>query len=163
MKRMTKAVGVVLSIIISFSMVIIAPVQAGAAAPTRTVMLYCMGSDLEQVSGYATNTFISAMEAEYDENVSFIVMTGETKKWFTPSEYLSGAEKIDPSYNQVWKLEGKRSEEAHGKMTLLKETGIEGYGKTSMVKPATLTAFIRLFGQRRSRSISCRDSSAAGK
>ena len=142
MKRMTKAVGVVLSIIISFSMVIIAPVQAGAAAPTRTVMLYCIGSDLEQVSGYATNTFIGAMEAEYDENVSFIVMTGGTKKWFTTSEYLSGAEKIDPSYNQVWKLEGKRSEEAHGKMTLLKETGIEGYGKTSMVKPATLTAFM---------------------
>ena len=75
MKRMTKAVGVVLSIIISFSMVMIAPVQAGAAAPTRTVMLYCMGLDLEQVSGYATNTFIGAMEAEYDENVSFIVMT----------------------------------------------------------------------------------------
>lgn len=142
MKRMTKAVGVVLSIIISFSMVMIAPVQAGASALTRTIMLYCIGSDLEQVSGYATNTLIGAMEAEYDENVSFIVMTGGTKKWFTPSEYLSGAEKIDPSYNQVWKLEGKRSEEAHGKMTLLKETGIEGYGKTSMVKPATLTAFM---------------------
>ena len=142
MKRMTKAVGVVLSIIISFSMVMIAPVQAGALTQTRTVMLYCIGSDLEQYDKQATNTFKRAMETEYDENVNFIVMTGGTKKWFTPSEYLSGAEKIDPSYNQVWKLEGKRSEEAHGKMTLLKETGIEGYGKTSMVKPATLTAFM---------------------
>ena len=142
MKQLTKAVGVILSIVICLGMVVIAPVQAGASALTRTVMLYCIGSDLEQSDGFATNTFISAMEAEYDENISFIVMTGGTKNWFTPSEYLSGAEKIDASYNQVWKLEGKRGEEAHGEMTLLEETGIEGYEKTSMVQPATLTAFM---------------------
>ena len=142
MKRLTKVIGVILSIAITLGMVVIAPVQAGASTLTRTVMLYCIGSDLEKRDGFATNTFISAMEAEYDENISFIVMTGGTKNWFTPSEYLSGAEKIDASYNQVWKLEGKRGEEAHGEMTLLEETGIEGYEKTSMVQPATLTAFM---------------------
>ena len=142
MKRLTKAVGVVLSIVISFSMVALAPVQAGAAEHTHTVMLYCIGSDLELDAELATSTFIRAMEADYDENVSFIVMTGGTRKWFTPSEYLNGAEKIDPKYNQVWKLEGKRGEEAHGEMTLLEETGIEGYGKASMAKPATLTSFL---------------------
>ena len=142
MKRLTKAVGVVLSIVISFGMLALAPVQAGAAEPTRTVMLYCIGSDLELDAELATSTFIRAMEADYDENVNFIVMTGGTRKWFTPSEYLNGAEKIDPKYNQVWKLEGKSGEEAHGEMTLLEETGIEGCGKASMAKPATLTSFL---------------------
>lgn len=142
MKRLTKAVGVILSIVIFFGIVALAPVQAGAAEPTRTVMLYCIGSDLELDAELATSTFIRAMEADYDENVSFIVMTGGTKRWFTPSEYLNGAEKIDPKYNQIWKLEGKSGEEAHGKMTLLEETGIEGCGRTSMAKPATLTSFL---------------------
>ena len=118
------------------------PVAAASeTAQTRTVMLYLDGSDLESNFANATWNLVQCMDAEYDENLNFIVITGGSKKWHTGSEYLSGAEEIDPEYNQIWKLEGKREGEEHGKMILLESTGIKDYENTLMSKPETLTAF----------------------
>ena len=112
------------------------------AVQTRTVMLYIIGSNLERDYACATYNLVQSMEAEYDENLNFIVMTGGSKKWHTEAEYLNGAESINPAYNQIWVLDGKRDGEAHGGMTLLEPYGIEGYEQTLMTEPDVLTAFI---------------------
>ena len=89
----------------------------------------------------ATESLVRATKSEYNEKLNFIVMTGGAKTWHTDSEYLSGTDSIDPKYNQIWKLEGKRGDEEHGKLTLLEESGIEGCAVTPMSSPKTLTAF----------------------
>lgn len=142
MSLIRKAVSVLLTLTIALCVITAVPVHISAAETMRTVMLYCVGSNLESSDKLATQTLIEAMEAEYNDDINFIVMTGGAKRWHTPSEYLSGAESIDPQYNQVWRLEGKRSGESHGKMTLLESTGIAGCGETRMSKPETLTAFL---------------------
>ena len=116
-----------------------------AAAPdaqTRTVMLYLVGSNLESKWGCGTWNLLQAMSAGYDENLDFIVMTGGAKTWYLESEYLDGADEVDCEYDQIWKVEGKRSGEEHGKMILVEPTGIEGYEKANMSDQTTLVAFI---------------------
>lgn len=137
-----KTVSALLVLTVALCVITAVPLRISAAETTRTVMLYCVGSNLESSDKLATQTLIEAMKAEYNDDINFIVMTGGAKRWHTPSEYLSGAESIDPQYNQVWRLEGKRSGESHGKMTLLESTGIADCGETRMSKPETLTAFL---------------------
>ena len=56
-----------------------------------------------------------------------------------PAAYLSGADEISTTINLVWKLEGKRSGEDHGKMTLLEP---EGICDKPISDPLALTAFV---------------------
>lgn len=117
-------------------------VFAAPNAQTRTLMLYIVGSNLEGDWECATWNLVQSMEADHDENLNYIVMTGGSKEWHTEEEYLDGAEAVDAEYDQIWKLEGKRDGEEHGKMKLLEPTGIEGFEKANMGKPETLVAFV---------------------
>lgn len=118
------------------------PAQAAQSVPVRTVMMYCCGSDLESYEGYATENLIQAMESEYNENLNFIVITGGADRWQMSSKYLNGAPKIDPKYNQIWKLEGRKDSEEYGKMTLLESKGLSGFSGAYMSDHALLKAFI---------------------
>ncbi len=118
------------------------PAEASQEPQKRTIMLYLVGSNLERMWGDGTWNLVQAMKADYDENIDFIVMTGGTTEWKTEAEYLSGAEEVNPEYDQIWKIEGKRENEDHGIMKLIEATGIEGFEKANMSKPETLTAFI---------------------
>ena len=120
------------------------PMEAFAApnAQTRTLMLYLVGANLESNWECATWNLVQSMEADHDENLNYIVMTGGSKEWHTEAEYLDGAKAVDAEYDQIWKLEGKRDGEEHGKMKLLEPTGIEGFEKANMGKAETLTSFV---------------------
>ncbi len=120
------------------------PLNALAApdTQTRTIMLYLDGANLETNWGCGTWNLVQSMEADHDENLNYIVMTGGSKEWHTEAEYLDGAEEVDAEYDQIWKLEGKRDGEEHGRMKLLEPTGIEGFEKANAALPETLTAFI---------------------
>lgn len=141
MKRINKSISLLLAAALIVSLIVSVPQQAAATSLTRTVMLYCVGSDLETSDMLVTESLVRATKSEYNEKLNFIVMTGGAKTWHTDSEYLSGTDSIDPKYNQIWKLEGKRGDEEHGKLTLLEESGIEGCAVTPMSSPKTLTAF----------------------
>ena len=117
-------------------------VFAAPSVQTRTLMFYLDGANLETNWGCATWNLVQSMEADYDENLNYVVMTGGSNDWQTTAEYLDGAEEIDAEYDQIWKLEGKRDGEEHGKMKLIEPTGIEGFEKANMAIPQTLTAFI---------------------
>ena len=110
--------------------------------PTRTVMLYLVGADLEGYDGFATYNLTESMKADYNGHLQFIVMTGGSEAWYTGSEYLIGAEEIDPVVNQIWILEGKKDGEEHGAMTLLEPDGLPGFEDSEMSDPAALSAFI---------------------
>ncbi len=137
-------VSLLLSVLMTAGVFCFVPAGAEPAseAQTRTVMFYLIGSNLERQDGTATWNLIQAMNAEFDENLNFIVMTGGAKKWNTDSAYLEGADKVSSSFDQIWKLEGRRDGEDHGRMILLEPTGIEGFEKANMSVPETLTAFI---------------------
>ena len=140
MKKMLRALSLMLALILAMSVLLAAPVNAETAdSITRTVMMYCVGSDLESYDALASDNLIQAMESDYNENLNFIVITGGSTKWCMPEEYLSGADEISTTVNQVWKLEGKRSGEEHGMMTLLEPDGI---CDKPISDPSTLTAFV---------------------
>ena len=109
---------------------------------TRTVMFYFVGSNLETESSFATESIKNILASNKNDNVNLIMITGGAKEWHTPSEYLSGADAIDPNYNQIWKLEGKPADAAFGKMTLLEEKGLPKTGEGRMSYPETMTEFI---------------------
>ena len=132
-----KWISILLAAILIVSMGLV-PIHAYAEDTSRTVIFYCVGSTLESEDGYATDYLIQTMEADYSENINMIVMTGGAKKWYTPAEYLSGAESIDPAENQIWKLEGKRTGEEHGRMLLLEQHSTD----TRMTDPDTLAYFL---------------------
>ena len=139
MKKIVRALSLMLALILPMSM-LAAPVNAETAdSITRTVMMYCVGSDLESYDALASDNLIQAMESDYNENLNFIVITGGSTKWCMPEEYLSGADEISTTVNQVWKLEGKRSGEEHGMMTLLEPDGI---CDKPISDPSALTAFV---------------------
>lgn len=98
----------------------------------RTIMMYLCGSNLETFGGMATYNIKQILNANFskDDKVKYIIMTGGSDEWQTPSELLvdqSGAEtEIDEEYNQVWEARGADAEEYPGKMVLLEETGLHG-------------------------------------
>ena len=91
---------------------------------TFTIMVYMCGTDLESKYGMATNDLNEMMRATYGSNVRVIVCTGGCKQWKTSS--------ISNRVNQIYEIAG-------GKMTCLKSD----FGSDSLVKPATLTKFIK--------------------
>ena len=131
---------IIMSVISGLFPTVVSYAQGGAQ--TRTVLLYGIGSNLETDGGSLTWNLKQSMNAEYDENLQYIVITGGADAWQTPGEFLKGADEISTQYNQVWKLEGKREGEEHGKMILLEETGIPGYETSSILDTDMLTAFL---------------------
>ncbi len=142
MKRTVKIVILMFALTMAFGMSLAHAAAEAAEIPTRTVMMYCDGSDLEAYSYCATDNLIQAMESEYNENLNYIVITGGSKRWHMEEEYLSGAESISTEVCQVWKLEGKQDGEDHGKMILCAPNGIVDDPDTLMSDPAMLQAFI---------------------
>jgi hypothetical protein len=143
MKKRSKIISVIIAAILLMQTVFaVVSYAEDYTPPTRTVMFYLVGSNLERLYSDATHNIIQILESDYNENLNFITMTGGTKKWQTPSKYLDGTDKIDPNYNQIYKMEGRQDDEEYGKMKLLEPTGIEGFEDTAMNEPEMLTAFI---------------------
>lgn len=135
--KIKKWISIILAAVTVIGMGLV-PIRTHAAGESRTVLFYCVGSTLESSDKNATSDLIQAMKSDYSEDINVIVMTGGAKKWHTPAEYLSGADKIDPAENQIWKLEGKRPGEEHGKMILLAQHSTD----KPMSDPETLTFFL---------------------
>ena len=143
MKLLKRIMVIVLAFVVAIMSIPDSPAYADVQTPTRTIMLYFDGSDLESYYSGATGNIIQMTESEYNENINIIIMTGCTRgDWNTPSEYLNGADSINEKYNQVWKLEGKKDGEEHGFMTLIEETGISSIQNTKLGDPETLTTFV---------------------
>lgn len=65
MKKTVRALSLMLALIIAMSMLLAAPISAETTeAATRTVMMYCVGSDLESFDALATDNLIQAMESD---------------------------------------------------------------------------------------------------
>ena len=143
MKKAAKLlVSVTLAVVMLIGFISAIPVSADdQEIQTRTVMLYMVGSNIESDWECGTFNLHQAMEADYNEHLNFIVMTGGSEKWWTEAEYLDGAEEIDPEHDQIWELRGRKEDEEHGVMKLVEPTGIEGFEKADMSLPKTLTAF----------------------
>ncbi|MBR6377078.1 MAG: peptidase C11, partial [Oscillospiraceae bacterium] len=91
---------------------------------TFTIMIYMCGTDLESKSGMASNDLKEIASASYGSNVIIIVYTGGCKQW-----KING---ISNTVNQIYKVE-------NGALTPL----VTDDGRDSLVKPATLTRFIK--------------------
>ncbi len=97
----------------------------------RTIMMYICGSNLETYSAMATYNIRQILDSKFSsgDKIRFIVMTGGSDEWQTPSELLVDPENpddpaIDPEYNQVWEAKGKDAAENPGKMVLLERKGL---------------------------------------
>ena len=89
-----------------------------------TIMVYMCGTDLESKSGMASNDLQEMAKATLNSNIRILIYTGGCKQW-----KISG---ISNTVNQIYKLE-------NGSLTRL----VDDDGKDSLVKPATLTRFIK--------------------
>ncbi len=100
----------------------------------RTVMMYICGSNLETYSAMATYNIKQILQSNFSKNdaVKFIVLTGGSDIWQTPSEYLVDKDNrdkaitIDPEYNQIWEAKGADAAEDPGKLVLLEKEGLHG-------------------------------------
>ena len=126
----------------------------------RTIMMYDIGSNLEEGGGMASYNLRQVLGANFskDDRVKYIVMTGGSKAWHLESDYLYDPETgtqpggIDPEYNQVWEAKGADAAENPGKLVLLEKEGLHGkkamdeededYVGEVMSKPQTLKDFI---------------------
>ncbi len=88
-----------------------------------TIMVYMCGTDLESKSGMATSDLNEMTKAKLD-NVNLLVYTGGAKTWKNSV--------ISNSVNQIYKVE------SGGLRCLVKDDG-----RDSLVKPSTLTRFIK--------------------
>ncbi len=88
------------------------------------IMVYMCGTDLESKYGMATNDLNEMKAATFGSNVRIVVYTGGCKQWKT-----SG---ISNRNNQIYEV-------ANGQLRCLSDND----GKDSLVKPATLTKFIK--------------------
>lgn len=99
-------------------------VMRGNGTDTATVMVYMCGTDLESRSGMATSDINEMLYADISDRVNIILETGGTSKWQNSV--------ISSNSNQRF---------------LVTPEGLEplekNIGKKSMVKPGTLTDFIR--------------------
>ena len=102
----------------------------GNGKDTVTIMLYMCGTDLESKSGMATNDLKEIAAATISPNVNIIVHTGGCKQW-----KISG---ISNSVNQIYQLKYDESKKQNVMACLESD-----FGKDSMVKPSTLTSFIK--------------------
>ena len=96
----------------------------GNGRDTWTIMIYMCGTDLESKSGMATNDMKEMANASLNPNINILIYTGGCKQW-----KIQG---ISNTVNQIYKLE-------NGALTPL----VTDDGRESLVKPATLTKFIK--------------------
>lgn len=99
-------------------------VLRGYGNDTVTVMVYLCGTDLESQGGMATADLQEMMKAQISEKVNIIVETGGTSKWDNNV--------ISNKTNQRYRVTSEGLE--------LLESNL---GKKSMVKPGTLSDFIK--------------------
>ena len=108
----------------------------------RTILMYVVGSDLESVSGLASENLEQVLNARFSDGdqVKFIVMTGgsdENDGWHLDSSYLydpatdSQLEEIDNEYNCIWEAKGLDAQDHPGKLVLLDGDGIMGDGENA--------------------------------
>lgn len=121
-QHMKKLLCLLLSAAMLFSLGAAAAAEE-AQAPTRTILFYGIGSNLETSWGMLTWNLHQILEADIPANVNFLVMTGGALEWQTEKEYLEGADAVGKAqHNQLWLCSGKNAanaENGHGKMTLL--------------------------------------------
>ena len=97
----------------------------GNGQDTVTIMVYMCGTDLESKYGMATNDLVEMTKATIGDNVRVIVETGGCKKWQNKI--------VSSGSNQIYRvLSG-------GQL----ETLEANFGSKSMVKPSTLSEFIK--------------------
>lgn len=89
-----------------------------------TLMIYMCGTDLESRSGMATNDLTEIAKAKYGDNVNVLIYTGGCSKW-----KING---ISSKVNQIYQIKD-------GKLYCIEKD----MGDKSMVKPSTLTEFIK--------------------
>ena len=90
--------------------------------PTRTIMIYLCGSDLESVNGVPSADLNAVDPSKIDlENTNVLVLAGGTSKWFN---------NFDPNETAIYKLEDKGW------------TKVESYNVQNMGAPKTLYDFI---------------------
>ncbi len=98
----------------------------------RTIMMYDCGSNLETLAGLATYNLHQILNANFskDDKVKFIIMTGGSEYWQTPTYLLADPNDpdaditVNPLYNQVWEAKGADAAENPGKMVLLEPEGL---------------------------------------
>ncbi len=100
----------------------------GQGADVVTIMIYMCGTDLESKSGMATADLQEIAAATIPDNLNILVYTGGCKSW--RNNIMSN------SVNQIYKVES-------GGLRCL----VQDDGKDSLVKPATLTRFIKFCAQ----------------
>ncbi len=97
----------------------------GNGQDTVTIMVYMCGTDLESKYGMATNDLVEMTKATIGDNVRVIVETGGCKKWQNKI--------VSSGSNQIYRvLSGGHL-----------ETLEANFGSKSMVKPSTLSEFIK--------------------
>ena len=96
----------------------------GGGKDTVTIMIYMCGTDLESRSAMATRDLVEMTRAKLGSNVHVLVYTGGCAKW--------NNQVISAQTNQIYEI---------------KDGGLErleaNLGSAAMVKPATLTQFIK--------------------
>ena len=97
---------------------------SAGSAKSATVMVYLCGADLESKNGMATSDLTEMTKANISSDVDVIVYTGGASAWKNSI--------VSNKVNQIYKVE------TGGLRCLVKDDG-----KDSMVKPATLTRFIK--------------------
>ena len=100
----------------------------GNGKDTVTLMVYMCGTDLESKSAMATRDLQEMLAASFGDQFRLIIQTGGCASWRNNL--------ISSRYNQIWQVR-------NGKLTCLEENN----GTESMVKPATLAAFIQYCGK----------------
>ncbi len=96
----------------------------GNGNDTVTIMVYMCGTDLESKAGMASSDLQEMAAATISDKVNIIVYTGGCKSWKN--------DVISSSVNQIYEVK------SGGVRCLVKDDG-----KDAMVKPATLTRFIK--------------------
>ena len=129
-------------------------------APTRTIMIYMCGADLESYDALGTYNLEQVLSANFSSNekVKVIVMTGGSYDWWFDSSYLFDPANpddeiaISTQYNQIWEAKGADSEYQEGgmgKLILVDRDGVSGDGENAkpseqelMTNQETLKKFI---------------------
>ena len=93
-----------------------------------TIMVYMCGTDLESQAGMGTSDIKEMLNADFGDNVNLILFTGGCKKWKNNV--------ISSSVNQIYQIR-------NGQLLRLNENA----GNAAMVKPETLTSFIKYCAQ----------------
>lgn len=159
-KRVIFSLVLIVSLLVApFSQTVQAAGTSGSPQDARTIMLFAVGSNLEDNFGKLSFNLKQAMDADIADNVNVIVLTSGCNRWFLndlpelredadysydPTYLYDAAGKetqIDAEKKQIWKLTGKTKDGHHGKMTLL-GTLDDTVGNITVLDPSCLTAFI---------------------